>query len=497
MNKLNNTRRAYAAYPLCLCLLAACSGSGRMDKTAVSSVAVSDKAVAAASAATPGVTTVSSVSTETAGAQIPAATATTAIRRPIPDYANLLPPQDGADKPGPAVLRVRTAGDTMLGNIAAGKMPSGNPLAPVLELLRDADLTFLNLEGPVCDIDGIESKCARRERELKSGKRKPVTESKCYVFRSPSVCVDYLAQAGVDAVSLANNHLFDFDIDCATNTVRLLRERGIKPFGFKQKTTSPDEVTIAEASVRGYSIALLGFNFSASGGYLLPVQAISRAQNLVREAKMTHDFVLVAFHAGAEGAANSHVPEGTEYYFTENRGDVKAFARAMVDAGAALVAGHSPHVLRAMELYKGRLIAYSLGNFATYAGFSLQSPNNLGAILEAALDAKGRLSYGAVFSTIQSYATCGGKPCTALAPDAQARALDRIRQLSLVDFPQSKLQIGDGKNKTVSPELAIKPAPQALPARKTAPAAKAKPKAKTARAHKRAQRKRPARNQAR
>ncbi|HOX22280.1 MAG TPA: CapA family protein [Elusimicrobiales bacterium] len=370
------------------------------------------------------------------------ASSATAPQSYIPDYANLFAPDKGGAKPGPAVIRVRTAGDTMLGNAHDGRLPSGNPLSPVLGLLSDADFTFLNLEGPVCDIDGIESKCEKRQKELKRKRRKE-TESKCYVFRSPRKSADYLNLAGVDAVSLSNNHLFDFDIDCATSTYHLMLERGIKPFGFKLRISATDESTLAHADVNGHSVALAGFNFSTSGGYLLSVQDIERAEKLVHAAKKSHDYVFVSFHAGAEGAKHSHVPDGTEYYFTENRGDVKKFARRMIDAGAALVAGHSPHVLRGMEIYKGRLIAYSLGNFATYAGFSLQSPNNLGAILEAALDSDGRLAYGAIFPTIQSYATCDDKPCTTLALDTQQRGLKRIRELSLADFPGSAPKITD------------------------------------------------------
>jgi len=486
----NISAKLLCAFILSSSLLAACSGPATMQKQGSkpavitagvdANTPVKPLPYAPAAAAQPATT---------AQAQLPATLPVTvhAPSTAIPSYANLLPATTGQTA---TVLRVRTAGDTMLGNIAAEKMPDGNPLLPVLDLLSDADYSFLNLEGPVCDIEGIESKCDRREREILEGRRKAVEESKCYVFRSPSVCVDYLARAGVDAVSLSNNHLFDFDVDCATNTVRILKERGIKPFGFKQNTAAPDNTTLAEAKVNGYTITLAGFNFSASGGYLLPVQEVARAEKLVREARKKSHFVFVMFHAGAEGAENSRVPDGTEFYFKENRGDVKKFARAMVDAGAALVVGHSPHVLRGVELYKGRLIAYSLGNFATYAGFSLNSPNNLGAVLEAALDEKGRLTYGTVFSTIQSYATCNAKPCTKLMPDPQNRALKRIQQLSMADFPKSALKIGDGKYIPL-------PAVKAKPKTKAKAGAKTKATAKAVRARKPAQKKRPAKGQAR
>ena len=74
--------------------------------------------------------------------------------------------------------------------------------------------------------------------------------------------------------------------------------------------------------------------------------------------------MVVQVHMGAEGSAGHAVRPGNEIFFGENRGDPIEFAHAVIDAGADLVVGHGPHVMRAMEFYKGRLIAYSLGNFA-------------------------------------------------------------------------------------------------------------------------------------
>lgn len=96
------------------------------------------------------------------------------------------------------------------------------------------------------------------------------------------------------------------------------------------------------------------------------VRDIPAAQELVRRAARLAELVVVTMHAGAEGTAAAHVRRGAEIYEGENRGDVVAFSHAVVDAGADLVIGHGPHVLRGMEWYRGRLIAYSLGNFAAY-----------------------------------------------------------------------------------------------------------------------------------
>jgi poly-gamma-glutamate capsule biosynthesis protein CapA/YwtB (metallophosphatase superfamily) len=99
----------------------------------------------------------------------------------------------------------------------------------------------------------------------------------------------------------------------------------------------------------------------------------------------------------------------------------------MVDAGADLVLGHGPHVVRGMELYKDRLIAYSLGNFATYYGISVAGVKGIAPILTATLDEQGRFVEGTIVSTVQ------------LRPDGpsidnQDRALNLIRGLSIEDF---------------------------------------------------------------
>ena len=95
--------------------------------------------------------------------------------------------------------------------------------------------------------------------------------------------------------------------------------------------------------------------------------------------------MIVGFHGGAEGATHQHVLEGDETFLGEDRGDLRRFTHAAIDAGADLVLGSGPHVVRAMEIYKGKLIAYSLGNFATYGPFNLNAENGLTLVLEAHL----------------------------------------------------------------------------------------------------------------
>ena len=110
------------------------------------------------------------------------------------------------------------------------------------------------------------------------------------------------------------------------------------------------------------------------------------------------DLVVVFFHGGAEGAAALHVPYGREHAFGEDRGDLRRFARRAVDAGADLVLGSGPHVLRGMELYERRLIAYSLGNLSGWRNFGTGGTLSYSALLTAELSPSGRLVGGRVTS---------------------------------------------------------------------------------------------------
>jgi len=128
-----------------------------------------------------------------------------------------------------------------------------------------------------------------------------------------------------------------------------------------------------------------------------------------------------------------------EIFYGEKRGALRKFTHTVIDAGADLVIGHGPHVLRGMEIYNDRLIAYSLGNFATYGRFNLTGALGVGVILEATLDGKGKFLDGALLSTKQY-----GKGIA--MPDRKGRAADAIRRLSRQDFPQTHVVVTkDGK----------------------------------------------------
>lgn len=323
-------------------------------------------------------------------------------------------PLPDAGQPTHVALRLRAAGDVMLGTEEpAGYLPpddAAQSLSDVKALLADADATFVNLEGPLCD-DGTSSKCKSR--------------GTCYAFRSPTRYAKYLVEAGIDFGSTANNHSGDFGESCRRATEKTLDEAGI--------TWSGPPGSIGLRTVNGKKVALVAFHTSGSCNDLNDLKS---AVALVTKAVEQADLVIVSFHGGAEGTRATHVIKGAEKYLGENRGDLVTFTHAVIDAGADLVLGHGPHVVRGLERYRDRLIVYSMGNFATYGRFDLSGPLAVGVIVEASLADDGHFVEGRLFATKQ---VDKGIP----KRDESGRAIKLIKQLTAEDFGQAGLRIAD------------------------------------------------------
>jgi hypothetical protein len=243
-------------------------------------------------------------------------------------------------------------------------------------------------------------------------------------------------------MSLANNHAGDFGPAGRESTRRVLDALGIAHSG------EPGDV--ARLLVKGRRLALVAFATSEATYDLNDLEA---ARRVVGEIAASADLVVVSFHGGAEGAAHQHVPAGPEELYGEARGDLRAFARAMVDAGAALVVGHGPHVVRGMEVYRGRLIAYSLGNFATWGSFNLSGPSGLSLVLEVRLGPDGAFRSGRVHPVRQA------KPGGARL-DPSGEIIPLLRRLSQEDFGGTAVEVGpDGE---LSPPRAAPLAPSAF-----------------------------------
>ena len=321
-------------------------------------------------------------------------------------------------------IRIAAVGDMMLGtDYPENHLPDDDGvsfLAHVTPILAGADIAFGNLEGVLLDGGEPGKKCGN--------------PNACYLFRSPSRYVQHFVNAGFDVLSLANNHARDFGEEGRLASMETLAAAGIHHSGL--------EGDFALFTVNELNVALLAFAVTKNSNMMLDY---AFAAEIVADHAKHHDIVIVSFHGGAEGRNVTRLPFAEEEYFGEPRGDVVRFARMMVDAGADLVVGHGPHVVRAIERYKNRLIAYSLGNFATYYGISVEGIKGIAPVLVATLDGEGNFVEGKIHSTIQ------------LRPDGPSiddddGTLNLMRSLSLLDFTTPGL--------VFNPDGSLKPAPR-------------------------------------
>jgi hypothetical protein len=308
------------------------------------------------------------------------------------------------------LIRIKAVGDIMLGSYHPEGFLRPDEKGSILNYIRpvtqDADITLGNLEGTLCD-SGSTDKCDPDSLD-------------CYVFRMPEIYGEDLKSAGFDFLSLANNHIGDFGEDCVAKTEETLNKNGIawsgRPGTFGSKT------------IKGVHIAFIAFH---SGGNCNSSLDLETAENLVSNLALDHDLVLVSVHGGAEGLGAMHLPDSTEFYLGEERGHMVQFAHRMIEAGADLIVGHGPHVARAMEIYQGKLIAYSLANFATYGRFNLQAERRFGGILDVEFKSNGEMASARLISTEQKY---WGVPFV----DGENRFSHLVDSLTVTDRPQSR-----------------------------------------------------------
>ena len=315
-------------------------------------------------------------------------------------------------------IRIAAVGDVMLGT----NFPDKSYLPPhdgkylldsVKTYIEEADLAFCNLEGTYLNTLGPSSKKCKDPK-------------KCYAFRSPEHYLTYVKEAGFDLVSLANNHSGDFGMAGRNRTMELSDSLGLIHAGLENHPYA-----IHEKDGLKY-----GFIAFAPNSGCLQLNNLPQAIALVQHLDSLTDIIIVSFHGGAEGSKYQHVPHGTEIFLGENRGDLRLFSHSLIDAGADLILGHGPHVTRGLEIYKERLIAYSLGNFATYSRFNLIGPNGLCPLLLVDLDQEGAFVGGEIIPVQQI-----GEGIPVIDEDKKVIAI--MQQLSRQDFPNSHPVIED------------------------------------------------------
>ncbi len=321
----------------------------------------------------------------------------------------------------PRGYRIVAVGDIMMGSDWPSPYfddrvtPDGDAAAVVGEkiaaLFKNSDITFGNYEGTI--------------HTYSQGAKSCSNPALCYVFRSPIFHAAYLAKAGFNLMSNANNHARDFGEPGRAQTFANLTKAGIDVSAADQDGMRFAVRTLPD----GTKVSLVAFGHNPG---LMSVNDLARARTLIQQAKKMGHFTIVSCHIGAEGSSRTHITRQEELFVGENRGNPYAFAHAAIDAGGDMVLCHGPHVPRAMEVYKGRLIAYSLGNFWTFGRFNLAGVSGMAPIIDACVDPNGALLSARIISMVQEKP---GGP----RPDPNNGAAKLIAQLTESDVPEANL----------------------------------------------------------
>lgn len=316
-------------------------------------------------------------------------------------------------------------GDIMMGL----NYPDESPVLPpedgalifsdVKAILQDATLTIGNLEGVLLDLGGTPKRCSNPKL--------------CYAFRMPERYVNHLVDAGFDLLSVANNHSGDFGPTGRETSQEVLKKAGLGFAGFEGMS---EKYYLEKDGIR------YGFTaFSVNNGTLRVTDA-AKAKQVISDLRDSSDIVIVSMHIGAEGKKFNRITRKTEHFVGENRGNPYAFARLAIDAGADIVFGHGPHVARAIDLYKGKFIAYSLGNFATSTSVNITGVSGYAPIIKIKTNKNGDFLEGQIYSAIQQGPDGARRPLL----DTTGACISEIKKLTEKDIPEAKIVIEkDGK----------------------------------------------------
>jgi Bacterial capsule synthesis protein PGA_cap len=334
-----------------------------------------------------------------------------------------VPKDDPRMAPHFSGYQIVAVGDTMIGSdypaeyldprVTEGGDPASIIGAELTALFKGADIAFANFEGTMHSSTEGAKACSN-----------PAT---CYTFRSPPFHAAFLKRAGFTMLSNANNHSRDFGEANRATTFKNLTAAGFAVSGADTPDTRFGVQTLAD----GTKAVLVAFGHNPG---LMKVQELARVKTLVQEAATKGSIVIVSCHIGAEGRVHNRVTRAPEVFLSEDRGNPFAFARTAVDAGADAVFCHGPHIPRAVEVYKGRFIAYSLGNFWTYGSFNLRDENGLAPVADIRVGKDGSLLSARIVSAKQ---TKPGGP----AFDPFHAAAKQIGMLTKRDFAETGVTV--------------------------------------------------------
>jgi hypothetical protein len=265
---------------------------------------------------------------------------------------------------------IRAVGDVVLGSDFPRRRLPGEEdkvrMAALRKELRNADIVVGNLEGVLSD---------------HGRSRKDTSRPGLYTFRMPEGYAATLREMGFDVLSLANNHSLDFGTEGLESTINALKAEGIQPVGVPG-------AEVAVVKVRDSSVAFLNYSYLPAFARLDDEERV-RAE--ISRARATADLVVVTVHGGKEGTIAAGTPSGDEYFMDEYRGNVLKFSHLAIDAGASAVFGHGPHVVRPFEIYKGKAVFFSLGNFVGYRSLSTRGKLAHSIVAEVRFSPEGKL----------------------------------------------------------------------------------------------------------
>ncbi len=287
-----------------------------------------------------------------------------------------------------------------------------NLMKGLYPLLSDASISFGNLEGTFSDSLPITKRCQ--------------DTANCYAFRSPDFLFKHIADAGFDVLSMANNHSGDLGVPGRLNTIKQVEDAGLNHVGLLEYPT----IVVEKEGIK------FGFCAFAPIKGTCDLNDEKEAVRIVSSLNERCDVTVVSFHGGAEGSKYEHLTREREMFLGEDRGNVYEFARKMIDAGADVIFGHGPHVLRAVDLYKDRFIIYSLGNFCTYSRMKVSGINGLAPILKVFTNKEGVFKKAEVIS-------CKQIKGLGTRIDKLNKAALKLKELTLSDIPEAKLNISN------------------------------------------------------
>ncbi|MEN9215850.1 MAG: CapA family protein [Gloeomargarita sp. HHBFW_bins_162] len=315
--------------------------------------------------------------------------------------------------PSPVVITIRAVGDVIPGTDYPDRRLYPEPhrlFQRVHAELAGADVVFGNLEAPIT---------------THAYSNKNVNHHSVFAFRVPPSYAQILQAAGFTLFNLANNHSGDFGDIGLRDTVQNLQKVGVQTIGRRGEIFYQD--------VRGVRLAWIAFSPYSYHNSILELET---AKHLVKKARSQADLVIISAHMGAEGTGALRTYNQNEVFFGEPRGNPILFSRTMIATGADLVLGHGPHVPRAIEVYQGKLIAYSLGNFMGYRTLGTQGELGYSLILETRFTRERQLVGARVIPV-----TLHNEGIPAI--DSQKRTIKLIQELNRLDTPNTEWILGN------------------------------------------------------